>query len=495
MPWEPFFLDALRGRRLSPQYRLEVAPVPGFLPGLGLHLHSHSRGYGHPAVLSLQGASVQAGLLNVADWSHSVGSLSIGIRSTVDVRKTIPRGILVQLMMGLAGWDEEDYQPIFRGQVQDIRWTGQQWQLSARSLLGAISTRFGSEPSLFHELTSTTLASGYSPTDTELELVDKTGLAALTEVGSYLVLVTPDAGSPFFLTATGLSGETLEGVSATGQFGTTAGAATAGNTVQICAYLPQDPVEAALTVLTSIDGTGGNGPYDLGPDSWGVGLPFGYVDLDDAILTRNAIRPGSGDPWWDIYSTGPQPNALSWLQGILQPAGIWLAERQGCITVRSVQDVGELTYGFSPIFDRDIVSITASAWAPEQPAEYRQLDVVGPTGTATELADPLDSRPGVALKTNTLPYAFTNEANWVAKVHSRLFDWHTKVGESFEIELVGWRYAHLCPGDLILLGSRYLRTRYDQESVALVTSVQPNWFGASTRIRALHLRDVSQFSG
>lgn len=499
MPWSPAFKAELRKTRLHPRYRLEVLPVRGYLPGAGLNLHSHPGRMGRPSALSLEGASVQAGQLNLGDWSHTTGQLSVGIRSSIDIRAGIPRGALVRLLVGFHGWDEGAYQPVWLGQYQDCKRQGSgSWQLVARSITGALNSRFTQTYTLaplFAEVTETELTEDYVAGVTDpIEVASTAGLEKLTG-GVYLVQVFPDSGEPFFLTATAKTGTEISGLSSSGAFGTNDADASSGSRVLLCALLEQNPVEAALTVLTST-GLGTNGAYDLGPESWGLGLPEATIDLADCQRSIEHVSPSTGTSTWGIYSVTPQLNPYSWLTSWMNPAGLWIGERQGQLTVRAAIAPGRLAYGWEPIHDREIVAIRSySAWDPARPVEYALMALQDPGGTTFYGDEHLDTRP--VLERVDVEALFLNTTDFLnhrALMGARLADYHTRIGEVFEIECVGWRLAHLAPGDHILMGSKWLSMRVKPEGLSMVLSVQPNWFGASTTIRAVHLQARNEFA-
>lgn len=497
MAWGSAFREEIAKKRSRPRFVLEVAPVRLYLSGAGLNLSSHKGIDGYPSALTPQGSSITGGQLHVGDWSCTTGELSIGIRSNIDIRQRVPRGVLVALRMGFAGWDVSAYERVFLGQVQDVRWTGTQWQLQARSMLGALITRFSQTPlesSLFYELAETTLAEIYTAGEADIDLTSVTGLARISG-DDYLIQITPDEGDPFFLTANGISTNTVTGCSASGQLGTTAAAAASGNTVVLCAFIERHPVLAALTVLTST-GVGDNGPYDVAPESWGFGLPREYIDLTDCIRTIAITNPASGSTLWDVYSAGVVDDGASWLRGLLAPGGMWLCDRQGDITIRAAEAVGQWAYEVESIRDEEIVEIRYSAWDPTQPAEYGNLTIRASSGAGSgTLLDSLDSRPAITTREVTWPYCEENENEWALRGVARLAAYSSRVGESFEITLSGWRLAHLAPGDHVIVSSRFVKTRFGIEGLALVTSCQADWFGSTTTLRVLHIQSAAEYAG
>lgn len=441
-----------------------------------------------------QGSSVSAGVLHPGDWSTTFGSLTVAIRSGIDHRRSMPRGSLARLMVGFDGWDEDAYQPVFVGQLQDIRWAGGAWSHEFRSLVGSLQGRFARAPGqrLFADLQQTTLSSAYSPSDTTINLTDTSGLDKLS-TGEYLIQITPDSGDPFFLLGTGKTATEMNGATTTGQLGTTAAAASSGNRVDLCAYLELQPVEIALALLTST-GAANNGPYDLGPETWGYAIPVAHVDIDDSYITTQIAKPTSGAPVWDVYSVSSLDDGGGWLRSLLAPAGLWLCDRQGAITVRGADAPGAGLYELASILDSEIVEIRSySAWDPSQPVEYSLLQIATAGNSSISDTDDIESRPSIFNRYAELPWISQNESAWRDRLIERLSRWSQVVPEAFEIVVAGWRLAGLCPGDLVLLKSRFFSLRAQQESVMTVISCEPDWFGSTVTIRCVHQETFSLY--
>lgn len=497
MPWGQDFLTESSKSRARPRYMLEHVPISGYLPGIGLSRHSHSGWEGYPATITRVGSSVSAGQLTVRSWSYTTGSMSIGLRSGHDPRLNLPRGVLVRLRVGYAGWSDSDYETVWLGQVQDCTQDIRQgvWVLQVKSIVGALVSRFSQasqEAALFYNLPAeSTLTSTYTAgVSTVLNLASTTGLQRLTG-GTYLVRVTPDTGDPFYVTSPTLAALQLQTITA-GAFGTTDATASSGNRVEFLSYLPKNPVEAALILLTSTGNGVPSGPYDLAPGSWGLALPPEYVDTEDAERTRDLVTAGIGT-YWDLYTGDEQPDAAGYINSFLRPAGCWLAERQGAVTVRAVETPGQYSYDIASIFDNEIVDLRYNTFDPNQPVEYGVFNTFTTTGGSTS-PDSLSSRPMVdRYEIDYTGIINTNENTWRLNLATRLGPWYLWVGESFEITLRGWRLASLCPGDAVIVSSRYLSVRSGIEGLSLVTSVQPDWFGATTKIRCVHSVNMGEF--
>lgn len=476
----------LKAKVSYPQYLLEVVQIPDYLPGVNTEVASHAGIVGSGSQISPQNSRIQAGYLHPGDWTYSVGTATISVRSSSDYR-TLPRGLVMRLRVGFHGWAADRFEPVFLGQLQDVKFDGVYWAFELRSLVGALHTRWTENSinsQLFYQLATTTLTVAYTAGATDITVDDTTGLAA-SPGGDYLVQIFPDDGDPFFLVGTSKTATTVTGLSAAAQIGTTAGDAAIGNEVVLCAYIEQHPVDVALTVLTST-GVGDNGPNDTAVASWGLGLPHDLIDFDDCETTKSATSPASGSTVWDVYSTGAVEDASSWLREILQPAGMWIGERQGLITIRAATPNGEW-YDIQGLVDEDIVEIRGySSWSPNQTVEYAGISTTTASGTGQAATDTdFATRPTLIYAKYELPYSEENETAWANKNNERLQSFVFNIAEEFEVVCLGWRLATLTPGDGVYIQSRFFSPRAEGAYVAFVVSVQPDWFGATTTLRLI----------
>lgn len=496
MAWRQKFIDWLGASVAHPQFMLEIATVDAYLPGAALSHGSHMRGTLAQAVIGRSGSRITAGSLSPIDYSYTTGTATISMKSDADLRRILPRGCLVWIKLGDATWSDADFEPIFLGQYQNIKNNGTNWLMELKSIVGSLQSRFTQSTDgnrLFRLVGETALTANYTAGDATLNVVSTVGLEKLTGE-NYLVQVYPDSGDPFFLEATGKTATTVTGCSAAGQIGTTAANASSGNTVILCAFLEQNPVDAILTVLTS---TGGayNGPYDTAPETWGMALPYGYVDVDDCLSTRVIVTPTTGSELWDIYAAEPQPDISEWFRGILQPAGMFLCERQGLLTVRGIRPIeGFNHYTTMSILDDDLISIQYDAWDPSHQAEYRLVETKTATGSTFSSPASAISRPVIDVLVYELPYSEENETEWRNTTANRLAERPSRIGELLRVKLKGWKFAQLAPGDEIVLYTRFFSAwDYPLAQNGVVLSVQPDWFGSTTDLVVIWHPDRTEF--
>lgn len=480
-------------------FLLETVEGTEFEPGTGtIALSSHIMS-GYTQALGLVGNRVSAGRLQIGDWSQSTSELTLSFRGSVDIRRNVARGQLLVLRVGWPGWAAGDYEPVYYGSLSNIDRSGDDWSLTMRSIVNHLVTRMtqdSDEAVLFNQLAETELDGGYTPGDGTVTVVS----TAAAEIeggagGEYLIQIHPSTGDdPFFLTATGKTGTTFTGCSAAGVLGTTAVATSPPDVVKFCAHIGDSPIRAALKVMMSTGG-GLNGEFDDLPFTWGVGIPYFAVDFDDSDVTNDAVTPaGVGSPQWNVYSTEPQEDGLSWLHGVLGPAGIFPCERQGLLTLRSVSPAEVRHYTMTAVSDADLISIDRhETWDTSSPIEHSVVFVQSPSGTSATVED-LDSRPaGTAVV--ELNHITDDQSAWRTSVLARTSPWMLRVPEIVEFTCAGLRLSMLAPCDLVELNTRHFQTRDRAEHPTLmVLSVETDWWQGTVRIvAAYHPPTSSEF--
>ena len=260
MAWTPDFLGQIEGAGvpIRPMYILETITPPEEVGRGEWRLVSHETLYGLPLLGTgwgrIQGTGVQP-----RSWAISAGGWSVPLVGRVEALKgRIWRGQLVRLRIGFPGWAENEYEPVALGQVWNLRGTPGRYTLEMRDIFSALGSRITATASyqpLFHDVgTSTALTAAYTAGDAAITVTSTAGFARQDDGTGTLkggLLITPDAGSPFYLTWTGTAGGGTQftGLPAVGQFGTTAGDAAIGKAVTEVVYFDDDPISAVRKIL------------------------------------------------------------------------------------------------------------------------------------------------------------------------------------------------------------------------------------------------------
>lgn len=500
MPWSPDFVAEISrttGPRGAPRYVVES--IDGFdfdSPGGTLRLSSHDEGPYYARVLARAGSSYQGGSVTPGDWGVVASTMKLGLIATRDVTPQIVRGQLVVVRLGFRGWPLAAYQTIHCGHIQGISYARGQYVLEIRGIAATLSSRYtdvADSIDLFNDYPkgAVDLDADYTPGDPEVEVSSTAG--AQRESGSvYMFRISPPSGTPFWLTATGTatSPTRYTGVSSTALFEGSAVAVTAGATLVDHGWCVRGlPAGIARKVIVSTGG-GTNGAWDSLPASFGCAVPDSLVDQDD-IDETNRIGVPDDSYYWHWYGLDPIQNPLSALQELLSPAGYFLTERQGALTVRCGVWNSELRQDFTVINDRDIVAMEGhDLYAPDSPSESAAFRVYDKDEGSTALSELVTSRPAISERFVTLPWVAYNKTDWRLFVANNIGPWYTRVPSALRLTLLGWRFAHIAPGSLAVVNHRGLRVRDDSPNpVWWVAECSPDYFGHTSSVTLYRLPD------
>jgi hypothetical protein len=488
--WGVRFREWLTQRVKFPGYVLEDVLVDDF-PGRRLRLSSFPLP-GYRDWISRQISEVNSGTLRMPDLQTSFGSLTIGC--VRDPRDLVLKGQVVQLRIGDLAWDVDAFEPVFTGCVQNVRRVQDGvWAIDIVDLAGQIQSRFTTDANellLFNTIDAgTTVDAAFTAnTDTTLTVVSTTNWSKAGD-GDYAMYCTPTGGGdPFYLVATGLTATTFTGVSTADRFATTQSDLAVGDSVIEVAWQSDHPITVAERLLLGTD-------Y---PDGWSWKLPADLVASDDMAFWIGQTDPGSSEVW-DVLTLERLADGRSWLEGVLQPAGMFLTQWQGRITARAVRGAGQMAIaspGFIQITDDLISEIELiEAFDPSLPVEYRRLRVQDAAtdgfDAAAEVLEDLHHRPAEDRRTINVAHIYSPDAGpWVTEVTTRLSSWWLRLPERVVLRLAGWEAAVAAPGDSVQVVSGYVESRASNPDLSvrrgMVASCSPDWFGATTRIEILY---------
>lgn len=492
MSWPQVFRDELAKSRIAPVWQLRT--VSQYFTGRTAAAISSHPGLSGIAAIAEDGVSVFGEAVDPKTWNTTHGGFTINLAGPAgaNVWVNFRRGTVVQLFMGFAGWQESDFQPIALGVIERISPTSaNSWKMQCQGigqLLASRLDRTTEHSSLFYNLPQeTTLAADFAAADTSAVLTDASGFERETG-GSFLLLVTPTTGDPFYVLGTGRSSNTITGITTlVAALDTTRVDAVAGDVVESVAYIAGNPCDIARKVLLST-GTGSNGAFDTLPESWGLGLPDTLFDHADTAWFRNvALEPSTGG--WNMVatSTGPQENPESWLASYLAPVGVWITMRQGQLTIRCAQ---------TPELAKVRTTIDIGGWIEEDliqshdfedtryPVEYTvyQIHCSSATPGTTEVKEDAECWPAGGLYEQTMAvYGGAAASQYMrASTSIRVSRWITRTPENMRLTATGWWLSQLCPGDIVGLttdlrqgrpsGSALHRGRFVNRQVMLLAA-------------------------
>jgi len=448
------------------------------------------------------------GSVTPTSWGAQVGSWSVEYSSSSprNLLDMVRRGSIVALQAGFAGTDPTSWPYVALGVVRNITGLAPKMRIECVDLVAGLATRpedtDGEALALFNDVPqATTTVGAHLSSATTLNVGSSTGF--LMETGATGLLYVADT-TPYYLRWSASTATTFT-VETAGALGTAKPASTPGGTVvRHVAYLRGHPMDIARKVLAST-GTGANGTYDTLPAGWGYAIPDELIDHDDTDTHKAYVehRTGGAGYEWEVTqgegdeaggSDDPVDNGLGWLGGLLQAAGLFLAMRQGSVTVRCARSPwdGQVNDFAADLGVDHVAQVTGfSAYDPQVPLEYFGIRVQGPGSPGTDQtqdssAATVGTLPAQRRKVYTLDHAYQNESQVIEEARLRLYYWPFVVPERLQVRCRGLLLARLAKGDLVKVTLPMVRGRVHRggwyEQHCLVASVTPDWHGAAVRL-------------
>lgn len=493
MSWTDAFIAALSSGQTSRRYLLRSVlcyAEPGYYAAVCSHA-------GMEGVRGISRVSTRSQRLQPSTWQSSLGGFEVEIVGVDAIRHAMEhwtRGTVLELFCFMEHLPEEDGARIGLGMMTGYDLRGGVLTVSCADLVTATSARLDKDATdnlLFSTVSGgRQLSSGYTAGDAVLTFSTTAGFQRETG-GTGMVMVQPASGDPFFLTYTGQTGTTLTGASATGQLGTTAASASVGDWVYFVAYLSGHPMDIARKLLTSREQS--NGAYDLYPAEWGLGISADLVDVEDAQQYEAVVVATSGAYSWSYPQIGPVDDGYAWLADFLGRAGLFLAMRQGAITVRAGFDpysagaLIEAALHFGDLADHPEVSGFDGDHAYEANV-IRVISGGGLTdGTAADAATlPVRRRRDYDLSDRL----WSNESASRAGDIARLGPLATRVPERLVAPCSGLRAAAWTVGGGLQVAderivTRALLTRGTVDRRGIIDEVAVDWSGGRVTVGAL----------
>lgn len=455
MPWSAPFLGAIEANATRLAWRVDVVVTQG--PGDPWSVASHEDGDADEVRIEDGSVRLSSSSLDPRGWRTTFGGFSFTLLGSItDFVEHVTRGTVVTLSMGIDDADPTNMEVVAIGEVRNIRLVRKgAWEVECIDGLGILRQRRDTAQGngiLFYQLPAATVIAGtaYTPGDTTLEVGVTTDLR-FDSAGSGAVRVTPTTGSPFILTFTGVAAgpSRLTGVSAAGQYGTTAVAALVGDTVEALALIEGKPGAVLSKILTST-GAGTNGARDTLPASWGLAIDDSLVDtgaLDN--LDLGPLAPSSGNFTLTLLVDTAIEDSLSWFVGWMSLIGMFPIIAQGQFSAGAAQNTATATPSFTLEDDEIIELLGHEFWDEGHDPEYQYVYVysaandVATGGTASAT---LPTSTGLTYDASAL--IFSNETPVIENIRDRVEESAKRIPERLELRVQTLRCMALAVGDV-----------------------------------------------
>lgn len=455
MAWGASFLSALKQNATRLSWRVDVVVTQG--PGTAWSVASHEDGDADEVRIEDGSVRLTSSSLDPRGWRTTFGGFSFTILGSIaDFVGRVTRGTIVTLSLGIDDPDPAGLEVVAIGEVRNIRLVRKgAWEVECIDGLGVLRQRRDLAQGngiLFYQLPASTLIAGtaYTPGDTTLEVTATTDLR-FDSAGSGAVRVTPTTGDPFILTFTGVAAgpARLTGVSAAAKYGTTAGAAAIGASVEALALIEGKPGAVLAKILTST-GAGTNGSRDTLPASWGLAIEDSLVDitaLDN--LDLGALAPSSGNFTLTLIVDSAIEDALSWFVGWMSLIGMFPVISQGLYSAGAAQDTATATSTFTLEDDEIIELLGHEFWDEGHDPEYQFVKVFSATNSSSTGGSSSATLPtSTELTYDASALIWANETAMRENIRDRVEESAKRVPERLELRLQTLRRMAIAVGDV-----------------------------------------------
>jgi len=519
--WSADFMARL-GMGGEPMFALDFADAPNpdafdYRPERYI-LHTHGIGGGNHIAHALNSVSGPTQSVQLRTWQPHIGAVRAtlsGVDQAYWIARVIPRGMLCRLKIGFAGMEYSDWGDVGIYQYKGISGARNNWQMEFGDFFAYLRSRYASASydDLFPDAgEQTELTASYATGDTSLTVASNSKFTMDSDSGARgLLQMNPESGDPFYLKFSATPGSTTINVDASDVIGTTRSAITvSGSTdhqVTALGYVNDDLpdiMEKLLFRSTSSVGTM--------PTNSNVGLHYDRTQVDQADWVRHSNRfATAGGFTADFIASQPLTNPWAAISDFFGSFGMWLVMRQGALSFRAVSDIA--ADSSHPIFiddeitDADIVSVeNQQLYHPDAPEEF--IQVTFPLTAYSDESSAATTMPANKNHSHSsrahvydVGTATTNRSNASVHLRKRLLKWYTRIPMSMTLNLVGWRWASLVPGDVVTVRSDYivdlmspvasLVTQYKKldRVTFLVTSVTPDFLNFTTSVELARLPD------
>lgn len=488
---------------------------------LVLHSHGVSKGSHHipHAIESVRGSGQS---VSIRQWGNRFGTLSLnlaGVNVAQLIARRVPLGLPCKFKMGFEGMSFDDWATVGIYRFEGLTGSRNRWQMKfgdlGKLLQSAMSRTTSSATSIFSEFeTSTAVSSNFNPavggfTISADPVTGVSGLVKDTDTGARGLLYcqrTDGSGDPFFLKYTGISGLTItpvhHDVMGTQRPFYTDGAQA--HKVEHVNYIHDDLPRLVEKFLMD-----GSEPAGTMPDGHSMGFKreglFNSPDWD--LWTTHWDRYPLFKA--DLFTLKRAQNPYRLIGKLMAELGAWLVMKEGRLSWRFAYDITDVATIKTPhdfeIVDQDIISVDRyevfSGDAKEQIVSLNFLDNVAATSVTSNpaIADGTSKRADAVVYDDDVDTS--NRANAASNLETRLKRWYQSIPDTLTLNLRGWRWMHMVPGDVALVSSDYIPDLFAREmgqtlteARYMVTSINVNWQDFSCTVELSRPRFLSAFS-
>jgi len=489
-------------------------------------LHSHA-GDGREGDVphSIANVSGAGHSVSVGSWSSRAGGIRVKLASPAVaalVAKKIPRGMLCYFKVAFEGTSSGGWNTMGLYQYQGLSGSENDWTMTFGDHLSALQSARGrgariAQP-LFGGVKQSAISSDWNVLENFIEIPTASASAIFQDEATGaqgLLYCEPETGQPFYLKYNGIQHTSTPrrilnvyqkstGVAAT-VIGT-AGPVNMGAASKISHvdYIFEDLPTIAERYMIDEDLPRGsmNGPNH----NMGLGFYEGIFNTTD--WDRWKTRWGKYQAFKaDWVSQKTISNPIRELQKFMGRFGAWIVIKEGGLSWRFVQhmldDSSIPLYLDYEINDTDIISLDRyEQYNSDSKSAISNVNVTWFGGGGSyEFPVTLPSTDDDVGRLETVVFNdedhASNQTNAQTHMRSRLDAWYKRVPESYTLNLRGWRWAELAPGDVCSISSDYL---YDltaatygtglktlSDSAMMVTNVNVNWNDFSTTVEFTRL--------
>lgn len=456
MSWASTFITATEANATRLAWRVDVVVSTSGI-GDAWSVASHEDGDADEVRIEDGSVRLSSSSLDPRGWRTTFGGFSFTLLGSIaDFVANVSRGSIVTLSLGIDDADPTNMEIVAIGEVRNIRLVRKgAWEVECIDGLGMLSQRRDlnqGQGFLFFDLprNSTVDGTAYAPGDTTLKVLS-TSPFKLETGGTGAVRVTPTTGDPFILHFTGIAAgpARLTGVSAAGQYGTTAAAAAIGQLVEALALIEGSPGEIFTKILTST-GAGTNGPNDTLPASWGLAIDSALVDrVALAALDSGPLAPSSGNFTVTLIADAEIEDGLSWFVGWMSQIGMFPVIAQGLISAGVAQDTATASAAFTLEDDEIIELLAHEFWDEGHDPEYQFVRVRTATSVDAGTGNPSATLPtAMGLVYDASGIVWSNEGNVQQNIIGRTEESAKRVPERLELRVQTLRCMAIAVGDV-----------------------------------------------